>query len=72
MSERLGFLLHGFGDVGDVEGELALAEFGGVEGFQAVVVEGGVLLGEAEGLVGSAVLVDVAEVGLAVKTIVAL
>ena len=64
-------MFHGLGDIVDVEGNFSFAEFGGVERLQVVVVERRMLLGEAEGFVRLAMTVDIAEVGLAVESVIA-
>ena len=65
-------MLHGFGYVVHIEGDFTLAQLGGVERLQVVVVECRMLLRQAERLVRPDLLVDVAEVGFAVETVVAL
>ena len=55
-----------------IEGEALADQFGGVERLEEGVVERGRLLRQAEGLVGAAFAVDIAEVGLAVEPVVAL
>ena len=66
------FLFHSLGDIVDVEGSLSLAEFGGIERLQKVVVEAWMLLRQTEGLMGFAVFADITEIGFTVETIVTL
>ena len=67
-----GFLFHRLRHILDIEGNLSLAQFRGVEGFQVIVVESGMLLGQTERFVSLTVLIDIAEIGFAVETVVAL
>ena len=70
--KRFGLFQHGFLYVVRIEGEALTDQFGGVERLEEGVVERGRLLRQAEGLVGAAFAVDIAEVGLAVESVVAL
>ena len=73
MSEFAGLCgVHQFPHVVGSEGETATPEFGSVKRLKEIVVEVRVLLGKDKGLVGFSFGVDIAEIGFAVKTIVAL
>ena len=73
MSEFAGLCgVHQFPHVVGSEGETTTPEFGSVKRLKEIVVEVRVLLGEDKGLVGFSFGVDIAEIGFAVKTIVAL
>ena len=73
MSEFAGLCgVHQFPHVVGSEGETATPEFGSVKRLKEIVVEVRVLLGKDKGLLGFAFAVNITEIGLAVKTIVAL
>ena len=73
MSEFAGLCgVHQFPHIVGSEGETATPELGSVKRLKEIVVEVRVLLGKDNGLVGFSFGVDIAEIGIAVKTIVAL
>ena len=72
LFELFSFLLHHILDVDGIEWNGAAAQLRYVETLQAIIVEGWFLLRQYERLVSFALTVYVAEVRLAVNTIIAL
>ena len=66
------FLFHHILDVDGIEGYGTSTQLWDIEALEAFVIEGWVSLRQYEGLVRFALAVDVAEVRLAIETVIAL
>lgn len=70
--EANGFLLHGSLHIDSIEGQRTTAELGHVETLEVHIVELRVLLRQHKRFVGMPQTVDIAEIGLAIESVVAL
>jgi hypothetical protein len=65
-------LSYGLRDVIDIERHFALTQLWGIEGFQVIVVECRMLLRQTERLVCLPLLINIAEIGFAIQSVIAL